>query len=72
MLEKVVGTKFALNTTKHPKHMWSLGIGISHFDDETYLFLNFFRWSIYIGKMYVEVEDFDEYYEIKKTDESGN
>lgn len=32
-------------------HMWSFGICLSHWEEETYLYINFFRWSISIGKL---------------------
>jgi hypothetical protein len=28
---------------------WSVGICVSHLDTETYLFINFFKWTISIG-----------------------
>lgn len=30
---------------------WSLGICLSHWIDETYLFINLFKWTITIGKI---------------------
>lgn len=30
---------------------WSFGVCFSHFMDETYIFINFFKWSISIGKI---------------------
>ena len=41
---------------------WSLGMCISHWWEETYLFINFFKWSISIGKISKPVED-DDYYD---------
>ena len=46
------GLRFKIKTDKHPKDMWSFCIGLSHFVDETYLYINFFRWSISIGYLY--------------------
>ena len=31
---------------------WSIGICISHWADETYLYINFIKWSISIGFLY--------------------
>ena len=45
-------TKFQVLVDKHPKGMWSFGICISHFYDETYIYLNLFKISISIGKLY--------------------
>lgn len=36
---------------------WSIGACLSHGFDETYLFINFFKWSISIGKIRKPVED---------------
>lgn len=46
------GLRFGIKTYKNPKDMWSFCIGLSHFVDETYLYINFFRWSISIGYIY--------------------
>lgn len=46
------GLKLGLKVIKNPKEMWSVSIGLSHFVDETYLHINFFRWSISIGYLY--------------------
>jgi hypothetical protein len=46
------GVRFRMVTLKRPSDMWSFGIGFSHFNDETYLCINFFRWSINIGYLY--------------------
>lgn len=35
-----------------PDEMWSFCIGLSHFVGETYLYINFFRWSVSIGFLY--------------------
>ena len=45
-------SKFRIKTDKRPNDSWSFGIGLSHFLDETYLYINFFRRSIWIGYMY--------------------
>lgn len=46
-------TKFQIVVDKQPKGIWSFGICISHFLDETYVFLNLFKISISIGKLSV-------------------
>lgn len=46
-------TKFQIIIDKQPKRLWSFGICISHFNDETYIYINLFKLSISIGKLYV-------------------
>lgn len=46
-------TKFQIVVDKDPKGLWSFGICISHFYDETYIYLNLFKISISIGKLYI-------------------
>lgn len=48
MREKQKG-KFGVTGYKHIKGAWSVGIAITHDDYETYLYINFFKWSIAIG-----------------------
>ncbi len=43
--------KFGINIEKHDRDMWSFGICLSHWDDETYIYANFYRYSISIGKI---------------------
>lgn len=45
-------TRFRIQIDKRPDDMWSFCIGLSHFVDETYLYINFFRWSVAIGYLY--------------------
>ena len=47
-------TKFGIRKWKQREGMWSFGMELSHWDRETYLFINFFRWSIAIGFLYVD------------------
>lgn len=47
-------TKFQIIVDKHPKRLWSFGMFICHFDDETYILLNLFKISISIGKLYID------------------
>lgn len=42
-------TEFRIVIDKQPKRVWSFGICISHFYDETYIYLNLFKISISIG-----------------------
>ena len=46
------GVRFRIKTDKYPNDMWSFSIGLSHFTDETYLYVNLFRWSVSIGYLY--------------------
>lgn len=43
--------KFGISIEKLDKNQWSFCIGLSHWVNETYLFINLFRWSISIGKI---------------------
>ena len=45
-------TKFKVSIFKNCVGMWSFGICITHHFKETYIYINFFRWSISIGKLY--------------------
>lgn len=45
-------TKFGIRVDKREKGMWSFGACISHLMDETYLYINLFKWSISIGFLY--------------------
>ena len=36
---------------------WTFGVGLSHMFDETYIYINFFKWSITIGRIYKEVKN---------------
>ncbi len=40
----------------YPPEQWAFGFGISHWGDETYLYINLIFCTISIGKMYLEVE----------------
>ena len=46
-------TKFQIVVDKDPKGLWSFGMFICHFDDETYILFNLFKISIAIGKLYI-------------------
>ena len=53
--------RFRIKIDKNPEDMWSFCIGLSHFVKETYLFINFFRWSISIGYLYEDLSYDDEW-----------
>lgn len=44
--------KFSIKTDKQPKGFWSFCIGLTHMLGETYLYINFFKWSVAIGFLY--------------------
>ena len=48
--------KFQIRVDKHTDGMWSFGIALSHMFEETYLYINFYKWQISIGYLY-EYED---------------
>lgn len=43
--------KWDIHIDKLYKNQWSFGFCISHQEEETYLFINLFKWSISIGKL---------------------
>ena len=48
--------KFQVKVTKVYK-AWSFAIGLSNSDDETYILINFYKWSIAIGRLYEYTTD---------------
>ena len=44
--------KFGIEITKNDRRVWCFGVGLSHYEDETYIYANFYRYSITIGKFY--------------------
>lgn len=48
--------KFQVKVTKTYKS-WSFAIGLSNSDDETYILINFYKWSIAIGRLYEYTTD---------------
>jgi hypothetical protein len=44
--------KTGIEFKTHPERVWSFGISLSHWEDETYLYISFFKWIILIGKFY--------------------
>lgn len=58
--------KFQTKIDKNPSGWWSFGLCLSHQNEETYVYINFFKWSISIGFMYVDyVYDKDDDWEYK-------
>lgn len=53
-----INTKFGIRIDKRYKGMWSFGICLSHLGKETYLYINLFKWSISIGLLYEDVEEY--------------
>lgn len=59
-------SKFDIKINEHPNGWWSFGICLSHEEysphqeNETYLYINFFKWSISIGFMHEE-EDWEDW-----------
>ena len=41
--------RFGISVDKHYPGMWSFGVCLSHCDRETYVYINFARWSVSIG-----------------------
>lgn len=56
-MNELYKTKFQIVVDKQPKGLWGFGICISHFHDVTYIYLNLFKLSISIGKLYVDDKD---------------
>lgn len=48
---------FGVIVDKQPKGIWSFGSCISHSFGQTYLFINFAKWSISIGWLMKEWEN---------------
>lgn len=46
------GVRFRIKADKHSPGLWSFGVCVSHMTDETYLYINLFKWSISIGLLY--------------------
>lgn len=51
MKEQVI--RCGIKVEKYEKGMWSICFGLTHWFDETYIYINLFKWSIAIGKMYL-------------------
>ena len=48
---------FGIKVTTQPEGVWSFGSCISHSFGQTYLFINFAKWSISIGWLMKEGEE---------------
>ena len=46
--------KFGIQVDKMHDQSWSFGMCLSHQFNETYVFINFFRWSVSIGWLWEE------------------
>lgn len=45
--------KFGIRVDRQPEGWWSFGMCFSHIKSEdTYLYINFFKWSITVGLIY--------------------
>lgn len=57
--------RLGINATRYQdEKMWSFGACISRWGEEIYLYINIFKWSIAIGRIYKYKED--------KEDEGGS
>ncbi len=43
--------KFRIIVEKLYEHQWSFGVGVSHWETETFLYINIFHRTIRIGKL---------------------
>lgn len=48
-------TKFGIKVDTMHEQSWSFGICLSHEFNETYVFINFFKWSISIGWLWKDL-----------------
>ena len=48
-MNKKCETKFAVKVDKNDPNCWCIGVCISHWWTETYLYLSLLKWSISIG-----------------------
>ena len=55
MVESEVG--WGIKVEEMMEDQWSLGVCISHWWEETYLFINLFKWTISIGKIMKPVKE---------------
>lgn len=44
--------KFGVKIEKLWEEQWSFGINLSHWGDETYLYINLFKRTVTIGRFY--------------------
>lgn len=55
--------KFGVEVQPMLAQTWSIGIAISHYIDETCLYINLFKWTISIGKICKEQKAEDDEWE---------
>lgn len=60
LMGQITKTKFGIKVDKLWEGRWSFGICFSHDRPETYIFINFFKWTITIG-MLADWSDDDEW-----------
>lgn len=51
--EKLV--KFGIQIEKMYEDQWSFGICLSHWGDETYLYINIFKRTVTVGRFFKEI-----------------
>ena len=51
-MSEICKTKFQIAVAKQPEGWWNFGICLAHDTVETYIFINFYKWSISIGKLF--------------------
>jgi len=44
-------SKFGIKVNKQLPGAWSFGICLTHWERETYIYINFWMWAVSIGKM---------------------
>jgi hypothetical protein len=44
--------KWGIKLENYMQRVWSVGMCLSHYHEETYLYISFFKWTIIIGKFY--------------------
>lgn len=49
MMDERCKAKFRIKAYPYGKDQWSVCCGLSHSFDETYIYLNLFKWSVSIG-----------------------
>lgn len=59
-MSEICKTKFQIAVAKQPEGWWNFGICLAHDTVETYIFINFFKWSISIGKLYYDDTSYEE------------
>jgi hypothetical protein len=47
--------KFGIKIDEHSDGVWSFGTCLSHYFDETYLYINLFKYTVSIGFLYKDI-----------------